>query len=365
LLTSAAARAEAPPPTAPAIEATPLAAKGAGVAPRVALFLPACAARPGLDAEFESALALELSSAGISVVDIETGFGAQDILLEVQQLCEPHASSALLRVVYRGTRRERQLSLGDVPESHRVRGVALAAAELVEGALEEPSASSEAAFSLDEEEPHSPPAAVAPAPSTASTAEAAAPRPVTLVPAPRRAASDDAGVAKVGRSRESSSSLGIGPEVRAFAGGAFLWGAYARFAVARFAFGARALHGGATSPLGEVSATLIHATAALRFHEWRLGEHSAFAWGPRLGLGVVSVTGTPAAFDITGFVERGPYVDAAVSAELGVTVARWLRLDGALELGLAYGLVAQAGGTPVAEYGGPFVGVSVGVAFEL
>ncbi len=315
------------------------------------------------------ALALELDAVEIRLKRDDEGLGQGDLLLVVRGGCA--ASEPLtLRASIDREHRDRSLGLDDVPASARARTLALSLAELAELLLSgAPPAAVEAtveqAVAAPSEEPEAPkkeaPARkpeVTPEPKPSARAKPKAPRAPIVFP-------EEQEQERLDRLAEQSSDfLGIVLQGRSYGLSQFMWGGRLQFEIGPVTFGGEALYGTADSALGSVSGLVADGVFGVRLFERRLSRYFRFLAGPRLGVGIVTASGAPidSVFQ-TQALE--PYFDLAATGDLRLETGEGAGAALSLELGGARGLMALADGERVAEFGGFFVGLSLGIGVSL
>ena len=315
-------------------------------------------------------LSLELRAANIRLKGEDEGFGEGDLLLVVRGGCESSAP-LVLRASLRGSQRVRSLLLDDVPASARARTLALSLAELgellVSGAP--PDAAPPDATNAEESNTPAEDAATEAEPEAATKPAAPAPQKKPIAPPvapPPAAFSDDRKNALlVERPREASRDfIAVSLAGRLFGFEQPVFGGRARTDIGRVFFGGEALYGTARSQLGEVRGLVMDALAGVRVFSLPRTGPVSFGAGPRIGAGLVNVSGQPtdgvlssAALDV--------YFDAAVTGDFRIETGSAVGLTAAVELGVARGVTALADASPVAEFGGFFMGLNVGFGFGL
>ncbi len=349
--------------------AQPPAAPAAPVAKRAAVLLfSGCGVEGAPPRAVSEVLALELDAANVRLKAEDEGFGAGDLLLVVRGGCE--ASEPLtLRASLDGAQRERSLLLDDVPDSARARTLALSLAELgelvvsgapAEGttpAPEQPTSSDEAAkpesgteSTKKEPEPEkpkpSPPAATEP--TTLPTLPEEDRRELFAQPAPA----------------ETRNSISASLSNRWFQLEQLTWGGRMRVDISSVFFGGEALYGRSMSNIGSVEGLVIDAILGVRLLSYEKNRLFRFAAGPRVGAGAVNVSGTPTeGVFASNMLEM--YLDAALVTDLRLEIADAVKASLSVELGAARGVTALADGQRVSEFGGFFMGLTLGIVFGL
>jgi hypothetical protein len=153
-------------------------------------------------------------------------------------------------------------------------------------------------------------------------------------------------------------------EGRTYGVSQFVWGGRLQFEVGPVTFGGEALYGTADSALGSVTGLVADGVFGVRLFQRRLSRHFRFLAGPRLGAGIVTVSGAP---DVDVFSNEAlePYFDLALTGDLRLETGQGAGAALSLELGAARGLVALADGERVTEFGGFFLGLTLGIGVSL
>jgi hypothetical protein len=316
------------------------------------------------------ALALELDSVEIRLKRDDEGLGQGDLLLVVRGGCAG-SEPLTLRASIDREHRDRTLGLDDVPASARARTLALSLAELAELLLSgTPPASVEATVAQAGSEPTVEPEAPkkeAPARKPEPTPKQPKPNAKTTEPPPRAPIvfpeeQEQERLANIGE--QSADFLELVLEGRVYGFSQFMWGGRLQFELGPVTFGGEALYGTADSALGAVTGLVASGVFGVRLFERRLSRHFRFLAGPRLGVGIVTASGAPldSVFQ-TQALE--PYFDLAATGDLRLETGEGAGAALSLELGGARGLVALADGERVAEFGGFFVGFSLGIGVSL
>lgn len=315
-------------------------------------------------------LALELDAANVRLKGEDEGFGAGDLLLVVRGGCDG-SEPLTLRASLDRAERERSLQLDDVPDSARARTLALSLAEL--GELVIAGGPPETALATSE-----PPATTASPPEPAPRATTRQPQPATK-PKPARAEVPAKPAAAVISDQERR-ELFAEPEVAAPVHGRdFLavslssrWfgldqptlGGRGRVDIAPVFFGGEALYGRATSDLGNIRGLVANGFVGVRLLSLARTRVVSIEAGPRVGAGAVHVSGTPSGSALSSEAFE-LYLDAAVIGDVRFSLAEVISAWLSVELGAARGVVALADGARVSEFGGFFVGASLGLGFGL
>ncbi len=291
--------------------------------------------------EILAALRVELRELATDVVAFSPEGRGDRALLSVGPGCDP--SRIALRARLGSTdivpNAERVVDIERVPDPQRPRVLAIALAELLHAAIDDPSEDA--------------PADAARTPAALTPAEAA-PAPVTLAPAdePARLRVLGGGVA---RARIGGGAIQVGPRIDL------------RIAIAPAvdaAVGCAALFAGERTPLGEVDATVAVGRAALAAA--LRGDLFTVDGGVFVELGRAHISATPAGDDVVARDAAGFVAATGVAAGAEVVPVKPLRARAELEGGLALAEVeASAGGLPAPGYGGAFIGLALelGVGF--
>lgn len=313
-------------------------------------------------------LALELDAANVRLKAEDEGFGAGDLLLVVRGGCE--ASEPLtLRASLDGAQRERSLLLDDVPDSARARTLALSLAEL--GELVVSGAPAEATTPAPEQ-PTSSDGVAKPESGSENTereAKRAQPRPKPeAVPEPTRlpvfSEEDRRELFAEPAPVKTPNSISVGLSNRWFQLEQLTWGGRMRVDIGRGFFGGEALYGRTTSSIGSVQGLVIDGILGMRLLSYEKNRLFRFAAGPRVGAGAVNVSGTPTdGVFASNTLEM--YLDAALVADVRLDIADAIKASLSVELGAARGVTALADGERVAEFGGFFTGLTLGIVFGL
>jgi hypothetical protein len=313
-------------------------------------------------------LSLELDAANVRLKGEDEGFGSGDLLLVVRGGCE--ASEPLtLRASLDGAQRERSLLLDDVPDSVRARTLALSLAELGElvifGAPAErpattaenpaPGASptnagTEAARLTAEPKPR-PPSVKAPTKPAS---------PVIIPDEDRRELFEKPADPEPVRSRNY---LSMNLVNRWFGFEQPTWGGRARLDIASVFLGGEALYGEAATDIGSVEGLIIDGFMGLRLFSLATGRVNV-DMASRVGAGAVNVSGAPADDALSSSMIE-IYLDAALVGDCRLHLVETVSTSLSVELGAARGIVALADGTRVSEFGGFFLGASLGLGFGL
>jgi len=320
------------------------------------------------DAELRRATSSELSGSALELAPATENDAANDVLVTVRLPCAPLLTIEL-RATFHQINFERRVELDELPRASRARALALVVAELLTEFAEPELAENDA------------PPASSPTPSTKAASNTEAPRPAREetakkpqresrpAPAARRAPPVPARVDDVRRATRRSFTLpprlGAGPELRDFFSGTQLFGVHAQLDWSRFALGLSVLGRDSTVDTGALSAWIVQATSALRLFTLGDARGTSLSFGPRLGIGAVSVTAQPLAPNVEAHAAREPYLDGAAFADFGVQLVPGLRGAATAELGYALGVVALSDSTDVGHYAGVFGSALLGVAFEL
>jgi hypothetical protein len=317
-------------------------------------------------------LSLELRAANIRLKGEAEGFGEGDLLLVVRGGCEASAPLTL-RASVSGSQRERSLVLDDVPASARARTLALSLAELgelvVSGAPPDTPISAEDAAAKESAPEAAAPAAKPETPTKPATPPAtkAKPAPATRrarPPAPIALLDERTSALLTEPAREPSHDfLALTLIGRWFGFEQLAWGGRARLELGPILFGAEALYGTARSDLGDVQGLVTDVLVGVHVFSLPRSGLVSFAVGPRVGFGAVNVTGQPTN-DAVSSSRWDVYFDAALAGDLRIETAD-AGLSMSFELGAARGVVALADGNRVSEFGGFFIGLSLGIGFGL
>lgn len=335
---------------------------------RVAMLNEGCTSDGLADAELRRATSSELSGSALELAPATENDAANDVLVTVRLPCAPQLTIELRATFHRITF-ERRVELDELPRTSRARALALLVAELLtefaEPELAEndappasgPTSSTETAPKTDSARPDR---------EEVEKTPRHAPRPA---PATRRSPPVPTRVDGLGRAARRSllppPRLGAGPELRDFFGGTRLFGVRAHLDWNRFALGLSMLGRDSTVDTGELSALIVQATSALRLFTLGDARGTSLSFGPRLGIGVVSVTAQPLAPNVEAQAAREPYLDGAAFADFGFQLVPGLRCAATAELGYALGLVALSDTTDVGYYGGVFGAALLDLAIEL
>lgn len=326
---------------------------------RIVLVLPPCSIEGVSEAELRAAAALELAAHDVSLAPPGEMSMTTDALVRVETSCAPGAELSL-RVSFGDERRTRQLDLSALPARTRTRALALSLAEFV-SLFRARSDDRVAPEPIElEEEPEEPPSAEAkpdppaPAPSEPATS-AAKSEPIGRTappPEPKRART------------ERLTELGLSPEARLFQRGSTVAGARLHVDAGQLGLGLSVLGSEIGVSSGTVSALIVHASGALRWLRTPDSETLALSAGPRVGVGLVRVSGVPG-LGARGTSVQEAYLDAAGYGMLELRPGGGLRLGLALELGYARGMIALADDDIAGVFGGPFVGGLLDLSFAL
>jgi hypothetical protein len=333
---------------------------------RVAMLNEGCASDGLADAELRQATSSELSGNALELAPATENGAANDVLVTVRLPCASPLTITLSATFHQITF-ERRVELDELPRSSRARALALIVAELLTQFAEPELAENDA------------PPASAPTRSTEPSPSADRARAANQDPekkpnreppptlAPRRLPPVRArGVGRAARrSFTLPPRLGAGPELRDFFSGSELLGLRAQLEWDRFAIGLSVLGRDSTVDTGQLSALIVQATGALRLFTLGDARGTSLSFGPRLGIGAVSVTAQPLAPNVEAHAVREPYLDGAAFADFGLQLLPGLRCAVTAELGYALGVVALSDSTDVGHYGGMFGSASLNLAFEL
>jgi hypothetical protein len=323
---------------------------------RAVLLVPACAIDGVIDGELRAASALELETQGIRLAPVGEMSASTDALVSVESTCAPGAE-IVVRATWAGEQLVRRISVADLPLRTRTRALALSLAELL-GLFRKPARVEPEAVELAESTAEPAPAAPETASPPALEKPPAAPEPAKPErPKPAPAAAPkavDAG-AEPRKPSERLPEIGIAPEARLFLTGDAVFGARPHLDMGLVSVGLSVLGASAIVDLGRMSSLIAHGAVALRFLQTPSEETVSATAGPRLGLGLVHVTGSGGG-NVSALSATEPYFDAGAYAVFELRPERTLRFGLGFELGYAVGMIALAGGIPELEYGGPFVG---------
>jgi hypothetical protein len=346
---------------------------------RGALLSEGCASDGLADAELRRAASSELSGSALELDPASAGLAASDALVTVHLPCAPPLTIEL-RATFRDIAFARKVELDELPRGSRARALALVVAELLtefaEPELAEndtpPSASPTDSAPASPSSDSVPTAGEAPAarPASAAATQEKKPNSAPLpAPAVRRSPALRARVRDEERAHARSSTvpprLGAGPELRDFFSGTRVLGVRAHVDWDHFAFGLSVLGRDSTVDTGQLSALIVHATSALRLFTLGDARGTSLSFGPRLGIGVVSVTAQPLAPNVQAEAAREPYLDGAAFADFGFPLVPGARCAVTAELGYALGVVALSDTSDVGHYGGVFGSALLDLAFEL
>jgi len=116
---------------------------------------------------------------------------------------------------------------------------------------------------------------------------------------------------------------------------------------------------------GMLSALIAQGTGAARLFTLGRPDRTSLSFGPRVGLGYVTVTAQPTVPNVEARAAQEPYIDAAAFAEFAFHPVSGFRGGIMTELGFARGVVAMSDTTDVASYGGFFASALFDVSLEL
>jgi hypothetical protein len=357
---------------APTTSAQQPPAAAAGPKRAAVLLFSGCGVEGAPPRAVSDVLSLELGAANVRLKGEDEGFGAGDLLLVVRGGCE--ASEPLtLRASVDGTQRERSLLLDDVPDSARARTLALSLAELGElvisgdppQAAVPPAATAATAADAPKAEPETavekPPAAARPKPETAPKQTSPKPAPPVV---PERERQQLFAEPKETETVRRSEFLTLSLANRWFGLEQATWGGRGRVDIAPAFFGGEALYGQATSNIGSVRGLVADGFVGVRLLSLAKTRLVSIDAGPRAGAGVVHVYGAPQG-GATSSDTFEMYLDAAVVCDTRLYFADVFSASLSVELGAARGVVALADGARVSEFGGFFMGVTLGLGFGL
>jgi hypothetical protein len=301
----------------------------------------------------------------------DEGLGQGDLLLVVRGGCEG-SEPLTLRASIDREHRDRTLGLDDVPGSARARTLALSLAELAElllsGAPPSPAEANVAEApvkpSVEPEapKPETPAQKPAPEPTKPKQPSVKAQRPPPRAPIVFPEEQEQERLEAL--AEQNADFLELVLEGRSYGVSQFVWGGRLQFEVGPVTFGAEALYGTADSALGSVSGLVADGVFGVRLFERRLSRHFRFLAGPRLGAGIVTVSGASLGNAFSSQVLE-PYFDAALAGDLRLETGEGAGAALSLELGAARGLVALADGERVSEFGGFFFGLTLGIGVSL
>jgi hypothetical protein len=327
---------------------------------RASLLIPPCAMDGVSDADLRAAAALELEAQSIGLAPVGE-LSAADALVRFESSCLP-GSEIVVHAAWAGQERARTLNIGELPARTRARALALSLAELlgsfrkgvepeaIELSETEPLDSKEAPAPGGKDAATARPAATLPAPALSATAPGKAP-PIQWVtgqpPGDRRS--------KRRPKKSRDPELGVSPEALMFSGGDVLSGLRPHLDAGLVSIGVSVIGGSASAEYGTVDALVMSGVCVLRVWQTAHDEPVSFSAGPRFAVGLVRAVGTPA-IEGVGLEAVDLYLDAGATGMLELRPASWVRFGLGVETGYARGMVALADSTPVAEFGGVFIG---------
>ena len=329
---------------------------------RVALLSEGCASDGLADTELRRATSSELSGSALELAPVTENNAENDVLVTVRLPCAPPLAIELSASFHRITF-ARRVEFDELPASSRARALALVVAELLTEFAEPELAENDAPpASGPTRSTEAPPSADTPRRAGEETAEKPSREPR---PAPATRRSPPVPARADGHSFILPPRLAAGPELRDFFSGTRLLGVRAHLDWDRFALGLSVLGRDSTVDAGQLSALVVQATSALRLFTLGDARGTSLSFGPRLGIGVVSVSAQPLAPNVEAQAVREPYLDGAAFADFGFQLVPGLRCAATAELGYALGVVALSDTTDVGHYGGVFGSASLDLAFEL
>ncbi len=317
---------------------------------RVHLSLPSCELPKLASDELRAAAALELNTSGLSLLsegdprspgDIEASIDAtcaEDGVLELHALWGPNEGS-------------RALKLKELPVTSRPRAVALALAELLAAVRPE---EQPAAIEVELAEDPVPAKEVAPVRESRPAPTARPENTTTKSRAELAPGSNDGGREgpSAGNSGRTRHALTLQGEIRSFALEPIVPGIRAGYEFNRFVLGLGVLRGRAAGYDGSVTAAITYGYWEWRIQELGRPDRPWFTFGPRLGLGLVSLMPIPTPTS-TGASTTDIYAEVAQFCELWATLPPF-RFGAQFELGYAMGALAYETSHLLASYGGPF-----------
>jgi hypothetical protein len=340
----------------------PPARAGDGHLTRAALRAPACPIDGVAEADLRAALGLELGAQGIELLPATKSVAPSDAEVSIRHACTA-VPEVELEASWSGERRARRLNVAALPQRARTRTLALALAEMLGSFIKivDPEQ-----LELDETEDADEvpsPSRPEPEPKPEPTAPLA-PSPVrvpTRPPVDREPGPEDRGPsAPSARGAE----VGVSPEGRLFVDGETVLGMRPHVDFGLFGIGLSVLGTSTTVATGRVSALVVQGALSLRVLQSPSAELVSVTAGPRLGAGLVRVSGSGTE-GVVGLAASEPYFDAGAYAMFELRPQPTLRLGLGFELGYAAGVVALSNTDPVATYGGPFVGALLDVSLAL
>ena len=114
---------------------------------------------------------------------------------------------------------------------------------------------------------------------------------------------------------------------------------------------------------GTVSVAIAYGYFEWRIHEFGRADRPWFTFGPRLGLGTLSLAASPAP-TVLGASSTDIYAEVAQFAELWATLPPF-RFGTQFEFGYAMGAIAYDSVSRVASYGGAFASALLEVTLLL
>ena len=330
---------------------------------RVHLSLPSCEL-PKLPAEqVRAAVAIELNTSGLSLLAEDERRSADDIEASVETTCAEDGVLEL-RATWGSRDGTRALKLRELPATARPRAVALALAELLTSLRPEDVAP---AIEVELAEDAAPPKDVAspapgPRPAPPSRVETATAKSKhELAPGSKDVGRDT----PPARSTSASArhALTLQAEARSFSFEPLVLGLRTSYEFSRFVLGLAVLRGSTEGHYRTVTAAITYGYWEWRIHEFGRPDRPWFTFGPRLGLGLVSLTPIPGPSS-SGTSTTDVYADLAQFCELWATLPPF-RFGTQLEVGYALGALAYETSNQLASYGGPFASVMLEVTLLL
>lgn len=318
---------------------------------RVHLSLPNCELPKLASDELRAAAALELDTSGLSLLSEGELPSPGDIEASIDATCAEDGVLEL-HALWGSNDGSRALKLQELPVTSRPRAVALALAELLAAVrpeehpaaievelAEDPVPAKEAAAPVREARPA--PTALPEHTTTKSRAE--------LAPGSNDGGPEGPSASNSGRTRHALTLQG---EIRSFALEPIVPGIRASYEFNRFVLGLGVLRGSAAGYDGSVTAAITYGYWEWRIQELGRPDRPWFTFGPRLGLGLVSLTPIPTPTSV-GASTSDVYAEVAQFCELWATLPPF-RFGAQFELGYAMGALAYEPSHLLASYGGPF-----------
>jgi hypothetical protein len=325
---------------------------------RVHLSFPSCELPKLAPDEIRAAVALELTTSGLTLLPEDEPPNAGDIEASVGTNCSEDGVLEL-RATWDSKDGTRVLKLRELPAPARPRAVALALAELLAALRpDEPTPAIE--VELDED----------PAP-TKDAATSVPARPPTARPQAAgikttsnlAAGSNDDVTPRPSASAPPRGALTFQGEVRSFSLEPIVLGARAAYEFNRFVLGVALLRGSAAGNEGSVTAAITNGYFDGRLQELGRRERPWFTFGPRLGVGLISLSPIPRPSS-AGTSSTDVYAEVAQFCEFWATLPPF-RFGTQLELGYAMGALAYETDRRLASYGGAFGSVLLDVTLLL